>query len=110
MHKWMVRHVYFPALHAGVPKFAAGVIVFFVSAVFHELLVGVPLHMVRGWAFWGIMAQVPLMWVTEVMKNKFKNDRMGNVIFWTSFCFLGQPLAEILYFHDWRKKQLAGGL
>ena len=110
VHKWMVRHVYFPALHAGVPKFAAGVIVFFVSAVFHELLVGVPLHMVRGWAFWGIMAQVPLMWVTEVMKNKFKNDRMGNVIFWTSFCFLGQPLAEILYFHDWRKKQLAGGL
>ena len=107
VHKWMVRHVYFPCLNAGVPKFVAGVIVFFVSAVFHELLVGVPLHMLRGWAFWGIMTQVPLMWVTEVLKNKFNNDRVGNVIFWVSFCFLGQPLAEILYFHDWRKAQMA---
>jgi hypothetical protein len=26
--------------------------------VFHEVLVGVPLHMVRLWAFWGLMAQV----------------------------------------------------
>ena len=109
VHKWMVRHVYFPALNIGIPKFAAGMIVFFVSAVFHELLVGVPLHMLRGWAFWGIMAQVPLMWVTEVLKNKFKNDRLGNVIFWVSFCFLGQPLAEILYFHDWRKTHPDGG-
>jgi hypothetical protein len=32
--------------------------VFFVSAVFHELAVGVPLHMVRFWAFAGIMLQV----------------------------------------------------
>jgi len=103
IHKWMVRHVYFPSLRAGLPKFAAGVVVFFVSAVFHELLVGVPLHMLKGWAFWGIMAQVPLMWVTEILKRRFKNDRLGNVIFWVSFCFLGQPLAEILYFHDWRK-------
>ncbi|KAH7619019.1 putative Diacylglycerol O-acyltransferase 1C [Nannochloris sp. 'desiccata'] len=109
VHKWMVRHVYFPCIHAGLPKFAAGVIVFFVSAVFHELLVGVPLHMLRGWAFWGIMAQVPLMWMTEMLKNKYQNnDRLGNVIFWVSFCFLGQPLAEILYFHDYRKKTHIG--
>jgi diacylglycerol O-acyltransferase-1 len=108
VHKWMVRHVYFPCIHAGLPRFTAGVIVFFVSAVFHEVLVGVPLHMLRGWAFWGIMAQVPMMWVTEVLKNKVKSDRLGNVIFWVSFCFLGQPLAEILYFHDYRKKTHAG--
>lgn len=34
------------------------VLVFFVSAVGHEVVVGVPLHMLRGWAFWGIMMQV----------------------------------------------------
>jgi diacylglycerol O-acyltransferase-1 len=33
------------------------VLVFFVSAVFHELVLGVPLHMVRFWAFTGIMLQ-----------------------------------------------------
>jgi diacylglycerol O-acyltransferase 1 len=103
VHKWMLRHIYFPCIRAGLPKFAAGVICFFVSAIFHELLVGVPLHMLRGWAFWGIMAQVPLIWMTELLKKRFNNDYVGNVIFWVSFCFLGQPLAEILYYHDWRK-------
>ena len=34
------------------------ILVFFVSAVFHELILGVPLHMVRLWAFTGIMLQV----------------------------------------------------
>ena len=76
---------------------------FFVTAVFHEVLVGVPLHMVRMWSFWGIMAQVPLMAVTELLKRRLKSDRVGNVIFWVSFCFLGQPLSLILYYHDWRK-------
>jgi hypothetical protein len=33
-------------------------LVFFVSAVFHEVAVGVPLHMVRFHAFAGIMLQV----------------------------------------------------
>ena len=103
VHKWMLRHVYFPSIRAGMPKFLAGVISFFVSAIFHELLVGVPLHMLRGWAFWGIMLQVPLIWLTEILKKRSGSDEVGNAIFWISFCFLGQPLAEILYFHDWRK-------
>jgi hypothetical protein len=36
----------------------AMVLVFTVSAVFHEVAIGVPLHMVRLWAFAGIMLQV----------------------------------------------------
>ncbi len=58
MHKWMLRHVYFPALRAGIPRVWAGTLVFAVSAIFHELLVGLPLHMVRCWAFVGVMSQV----------------------------------------------------
>ncbi len=57
VHKWMLRHVYFPALSAGVPRMWAGTLVFAVSAVFHELLIGLPLHMVRCWAFVGVMSQ-----------------------------------------------------
>lgn len=34
------------------------ILVFFVSAIGHEVVVGVPLHMMRGWAFLGIMMQV----------------------------------------------------
>jgi hypothetical protein len=32
--------------------------VFFVSAAFHELLVSIPIHKIRLWAFTGMMAQV----------------------------------------------------
>ncbi|EFN50697.1 hypothetical protein CHLNCDRAFT_28812 [Chlorella variabilis] len=103
VHKWMLRHVYFPLIRHGVPKFHAGLMVFFVSAVFHEVLVGVPLHMLRLWAFWGLMMQVPLMIVTEWLKGRLRSDRVGNIIFWVSFCFVGQPLAMILYYHDFRQ-------
>jgi diacylglycerol O-acyltransferase-1 len=64
--------------------------------------VGVPLHMLRLWAFWGLMAQVPLMVVTEWLKNALRSDRVGNVVFWVSFVVVGQPLAMILYYHDYR--------
>jgi len=61
VHKWMLRHVYQPLLDSGVPKALAGCIVFGISGIFHELLVGVPLHMASftyAFAFWGIMFQV----------------------------------------------------
>ena len=56
--KWLLRHVYYPSLRLGMSRWSAMVLVFFVSAVFHELILGVPLHMVRFWAFTGIMMQV----------------------------------------------------
>ncbi|KAL6767189.1 DGAT1 [Auxenochlorella protothecoides x Auxenochlorella symbiontica] len=104
VHSWMLRHVYFPCVRHKIPKFTAGLIVFFVSAVFHEILVALPLHMVKGWAFYGLMAQVPLMLITEKLKQRFESDRIGNAIFWMSFCILGQPLSIMLYYHDWRKE------
>ncbi|KAM7261601.1 hypothetical protein ACFE04_020678 [Oxalis oulophora] len=36
VHKWMVDHVYFPCLRLGIPKWSSVLIVFFVSAIFHE--------------------------------------------------------------------------
>ncbi|KAK9142302.1 hypothetical protein Syun_011702 [Stephania yunnanensis] len=38
VHKWMVRHIYFPCLRNGIPKGVSIVIAFFLSAVFHEVL------------------------------------------------------------------------
>ncbi|OVA04462.1 Membrane bound O-acyl transferase [Macleaya cordata] len=73
VHKWMVRHIYFPCLRNGIPKGVAIVIAFFVSAVFHELCIGVPCHMVKFWAFIGIMLQVPVGILTNYLQNKFRN-------------------------------------
>ncbi|KAJ7979320.1 O-acyltransferase [Quillaja saponaria] len=100
VHKWMVRHIYFPCLRHGIPKGVAVVIAFLVSAVFHELCIAVPCHIFKLWAFIGIMLQVPLVLVTSYLQNKFRNSMVGNMIFWFIFCILGQPMCLLLYYHD----------
>ncbi|KAH1201171.1 Diacylglycerol O-acyltransferase 1B [Glycine soja] len=82
VHKWMIRHLYFPCLRHGLPKAAALLIAFLVSALFHELCIAVPCHIFKLWAFGGIMFQV------------------GNMIFWFIFSILGQPMCVLLYYHD----------
>lgn len=57
--------------------------------------------MLRAWAFLGIMGQVPMMYLTEMLRKWVKNDIVGNVVFWVSFCIIGQPLSLMLYYHDY---------
>ena len=45
--------------------------------------------------------QVPLMYATGWLKKRLKNDQVGNLIFWVTFCIVGQPTSLILYYHDW---------
>ncbi|EFJ40763.1 hypothetical protein VOLCADRAFT_69078, partial [Volvox carteri f. nagariensis] len=105
VHKWLLRHVYFPAIRAGTSRFNAILLTFFVSAVFHELILGVPLHLVRLWAFGGIMFQVPLILATETLRKQLRRDELGesarNYIFWIAFCVVGQPVSVLLYYHDY---------
>nr|AAV31083.1 1,2-diacyl-sn-glycerol:acyl-CoA acyltransferase [Euonymus alatus] len=100
VHKWMVRHIYFPCLRNGIPKGVAFVISFLVSAVFHELCIAVPCHIFKLWAFFGIMLQVPLVLITSYLQNKFRSSMVGNMMFWFSFCIFGQPMCLLLYYHD----------
>ncbi|KAK7354633.1 hypothetical protein VNO80_20098 [Phaseolus coccineus] len=100
VHKWMVRHIYFPCLRNGIPKGGASLIAFLVSAVFHELCIAVPCHMFKLWAFIGIMFQVPLVLITNYLQDKYRNSMVGNMIFWFIFCILGQPMSVLLYYHD----------
>ncbi|KAF2201780.1 hypothetical protein GQ43DRAFT_370599, partial [Delitschia confertaspora ATCC 74209] len=103
---FMRRHVYNPLVSRGVPRSIAQVIVFVISGVLHELLVGVPTHNVIGFAFFGMMAQIPLIVLTDwVQKIKWLRGNMaGNMIFWFSFCIVGQPLAALAYFFAWQAK------
>ncbi|RZC81891.1 hypothetical protein C5167_044475 [Papaver somniferum] len=100
VHKWMVRHVYFPCLRNGIPKGVAVVIAFFVSAIFHELCIAVPCHIFKFWAFIGILFQIPLVLLTNYLQNKFQNTMVGNMVFWFFFSILGQPMCLLLYYHD----------
>jgi diacylglycerol O-acyltransferase-1 len=58
VHKFCLRHIYKPLLAQGVTKMQASIVVFFISAFFHEYLVSIPLRMFRAWAFLGMFMQV----------------------------------------------------
>lgn len=103
---FMKRHIYAPLIGRGWSPNAAQIVVFTLSGILHELLVGVPTHNVIGVAFAGMMLQIPLIGVTDrLQKMRGVNGKVaGNVIFWISFCLVGQPLAALLYFFAWQAK------
>ena len=85
-------------------------IVFLLSAVMHEILVSVPFHMTRPWSFLGMMMQLPLVAVTKYLYKKYPGSSVGNIIFWVSFCIVGQPMAVLLYTIDYQYvKQISQG-
>jgi hypothetical protein len=43
-----------------------------------------------------VVPQVPLITLTEVLRNKLKADIFGNMVFWVSFCVFGQPMCLVL--------------
>jgi diacylglycerol O-acyltransferase 1 len=102
VHYWLVRHVFFPCVRRGLSKTMATFVVFFLSAVFHELLISLPFHMIRPWAYLGMMGQVPLVWITKGLTKKLPGTSMGNIIFWLSFCIVGQPMAILMYTIDYQ--------
>ena len=69
----------------------------------HEVLVSVPFHMIRPWSFLGMMMQIPLVAITKVAARK--SPTIGNMIFWVSFCLVGQPMAALLYTVDYQYAQ-----
>ncbi|GAB7349754.1 hypothetical protein MBLNU459_g0482t2 [Dothideomycetes sp. NU459] len=103
---FMKRHIYSPMVGRGVPPPVAQIVTFLFSGVLHELLVGVPTHNILGVAFAGMVLQLPLIFITDpLLKMKGINGKLiGNLIFWVSFCLVGQPLAALMYFFAWQAK------
>lgn len=106
MYRYFKRHVYSPLIGRGwTPKWA-GIMVFTLSAVLHEILVGVPTHNIIGVAFLGMFLQLPLIHLTAFFgKSQTATSKLiGNSIFWLSFTIFGQPFAALMYFYAWQAK------
>ena len=105
---FMKRHIYGPMVGRGVSCNAAQFLTFLFSGLLHEALIGVPTHNILGVAFLGMMGQIPLIFLTDLLKKyggDGHNARLaGNLIFWLSFCIFGQPLAALMYFFAWHAK------
>ncbi|KAK1765675.1 diacylglycerol O-acyltransferase [Phialemonium atrogriseum] len=106
VYQFFRRHVYSPMVGRGWSPGVAGFVVFFMSAVLHEVLVGVPTHNIIGVAFFGMFLQFPLIVLTRPLeKMQSPTGRLiGNTIFWVSFTILGQPFAALMYFYAWQGK------
>jgi diacylglycerol O-acyltransferase-1 len=77
------RHVYLPSVQRGLPPSLGQLLVFFASALLHEFMVGIPTHSINGFAFWGMLGQIPLIALTKfIEKWRGKDGALGNTIFW----------------------------
>jgi diacylglycerol O-acyltransferase-1 len=45
--------------------------------------------------------QVPLLFLTDYIKKRANSNQIGNYVFWFTFVIFGQPMAIMLYYHDW---------
>ncbi|KAH7650079.1 diacylglycerol acyltransferase 1-related enzyme [Cryptosporidium bovis] len=101
VHFFLTRHIFKPLRKKGFSGSFAGLLVFTFSALIHEYLVVVPLNI--GWTGWVVLAfvlQVPLSSWTQSSYIQ-KRETVGNVLFWITFCFCGQPIAVLLYYYLW---------
>ncbi|KAK0753198.1 MBOAT family protein [Schizothecium vesticola] len=106
VYQFFRRHVYSPMRSRGWSHRAASATVFLLSAVLHELFVGIPTHNLIGVAFLGMFLQLPLIQLTAPLERmRSPHGRLlGNIIFWVSFTILGQPFAALMYFYAWQAK------
>ncbi|KAJ4416433.1 hypothetical protein N0V82_006776 [Gnomoniopsis sp. IMI 355080] len=100
------RHVFSPLMGRGWRFNSAAAVVFTVSAVLHELAVGIPTHNVIGIAFLGMLVQLPLIALTKRFETPDSpvKKMIGNSIFWVTFTIFGQPFAALCYFYAWQIK------
>ncbi|KAF9970756.1 hypothetical protein BGZ73_006479 [Actinomortierella ambigua] len=107
VYTFFKRHVYLPLVTKGTSPTLAMFIIFTVSAILHEVLIGLPTHMMLGYAFLGMFAQIPLIAATRPLEKwRGTGTGLGNMIFWVSFTMLGQPAAALLYYYHWTKRNI----
>ncbi|KAI8926286.1 MBOAT, membrane-bound O-acyltransferase family-domain-containing protein, partial [Entophlyctis helioformis] len=118
VYYWGKRHVYLPLIRTyRVHPTIAMAAVFTVSAVLHELVVGIPTHSLNGTAFIGMLGQIPLIFCVRAImsygrrllkrpKNDQLFDTIGNYLFWITFTIVGQPACVLVYYSQWYKQNV----
>ncbi|KAF8941080.1 MBOAT, membrane-bound O-acyltransferase family-domain-containing protein [Dissophora ornata] len=107
IYTFFKRHVYLPMVTSGVSSQSAMLTIFTISAIMHEIVIGLPTHMIYGYAFAGMFFQIPLIALTRPLEKwRGTGTGLGNMIFWVSFTILGQPACALLYYYHWTKRHI----
>jgi diacylglycerol O-acyltransferase-1 len=83
----------------GASKGLATIIVFAFSAIFHEVVISTPFRHYAMYAFFGMLAQAPLTFLTKFIDQMFDNAFVGNAIFWCVFCVVGKSFSTLHMHH-----------
>eukprot|EP01112_Ceratiomyxa_fruticulosa_P001380 TRINITY_DN1145_c0_g1_i1.p1 TRINITY_DN1145_c0_g1~~TRINITY_DN1145_c0_g1_i1.p1 ORF type:complete len:481 (-),score=65.60 TRINITY_DN1145_c0_g1_i1:138-1580(-) len=102
VHNWIQVHVYTPLRKNGWSREFSIFMAFFISGIFHELVISVPFHTVKLWAFFGLLSQLPLIYFTR----KLMHGQNGNIVFWVCF-ILGQPTITLFYHYAVVREKLS---
>ena len=97
VHNWLVRHVYKPMVSKGYSKNFSMFFTFFLSAVAHEYFISGACRILTYWAFIAMMSQIPMIIAMDIFRKQLEKSQIGNVVFWVSFCIIGQPIAVLIY-------------
>ncbi|KAF2400387.1 sterol O-acyltransferase [Trichodelitschia bisporula] len=94
VHHWFRRHVY-SASRGHLSRPVATVITFLISALLHELVMGCITKKLRGYGFFMMMMQMPIV---TVQRSKWMRGKklLNNVLFWWSM-ILGLSMMCALY-------------
>ncbi|ORY49357.1 hypothetical protein BCR33DRAFT_695210 [Rhizoclosmatium globosum] len=96
VHEFLLRHVYLENITTNkIPRYYSSLLTFFISSLFHELVMAMTGKRLRPWLFLLQMFQIPLIWMASLPFIK-SNRTLGNVIFWGGM-FLGPPLLGACY-------------
>ena len=74
----------YPLLRKGIPKGVAVLLSFLFSAVFHELIISLPFRHISFHAFFGMLAQAPLIFLTKQLDHRYEGP--SHYYLSTAFC------------------------
>ncbi|GAM84373.1 hypothetical protein ANO11243_023670 [Dothideomycetidae sp. 11243] len=94
VHRFLNRHVY-SASRTTLSRPVATVITFLISSLAHELVMGCITRKFRGYGFFAMMMQMPIVMVQRLPAVR-KRRLLNNVLFWCSM-ILGLSLICALY-------------
>jgi len=98
VHRWCVKHIYVPFVKSKYSKISAMLAVFVTSAVFHEYLISCPLQITGHFALLGMLGQMPLIKISEVVKRRY-GGRAGNLLVWSVLIF-GNTSGVVTYYRE----------
>ena len=93
VHHLVKKHIYAPFICQGMNKNVATLIYFIFSGALHEYVVFMSLKYFNGWFLIGMVAQIPLNFVTNYVKSVLRVDIQHCPIYFFGFLFV--PLANL---------------